>query len=330
MFCRKCGNQVNEKSNECMYCKERFAPRTKVYEKEMHYHNRFPWKTVVAIVAAVMVVTPLITVFSLDSKKAGQGYTTTETVTEVTTEGVDPSAGALIMLDAEEIYEFTTEAPTVKEVVTEKISGKTPYERDVEIYREYFENGGYDGVLRKYEEIQEGFRKDITICDLNGDDIYEAFVRCGNVTENYGGLLTIKDGMVESVLTVNIPKINTYDGNVYLEYKEQTDTFVVVSEFSANPGGYCYEEVKEIYYFNGSDVSVGERMESYILLKDEFSEEMNVEEIERIKGETSLYEEEEDRFGYFMIDGEYVSSEDFNNALNGYRYWEFESVDIEI
>lgn len=207
----------------------------------------------------------------------------------------------------------TLENPTTKpdgELTTESPE-ENAFDRDLDIYKKYFANGGIDEFCQYCDESDE---VEVNTCmiDMNDDGSYEliAGVRREQL-EFFFAVLAIQNGNV-------VILYKTYGGGSgggeFLSVCKDTITskHVVKAQGFAKDGYRAGEGYNSFLIYDGTSITVPKNFESGSFIVDYF------DYFDKLKQETTVYTEEDGRISWYKVEGIYVTEAEYNNAFSRY------------
>lgn len=201
--------------------------------------------------------------------------------------------------------------------------GKKPdYLREAELYNAYLLNGGYEevGPESDYLDVATDYTIESCLADLDGDGTAELLLRLTNAIyggvrgpEAFFGYFDIIDGVVTLVDTIYYGGGSLGGTKMDVFYDTQTGEHFLCYTGSYYLGSAMANVFLEIVKNGETLHTIG--LSSYALNADTLQDEVDAE-IANVQAETDLYEIIDDRFYCYRVDGEYVSSQTYEEYRN--------------
>ncbi len=188
------------------------------------------------------------------------------------------------------------------------------YERDRKIYTDYLLNTKYENLGADGEEVTEEFSVKTRMIDLDGDGQFELLIITRS--EDWGmrvSLLAITDGNPTILITADHFGGSAGGESLVLAFDTKNDCYAVNKHDSFRNGGAA-TVLSDNYYTVDTKYKKSVLSTETVYFSKDF--DLHIEDIERIKSETDLYEENSEYIIVRVIDDEYVTKEDFDSAVS--------------
>ena len=218
-----------------------------------------------------------------------------------------------------------TTAPT-KAVTTEPAPSALP---EAKKYTAFLQNGGWEQILSDYDASQRDIAVEACFVDVNDDGVRELLLRLTD--QNSGGVsghFTISVLLGIRGSDVEIQGAAEYGGGsgggdfLNIKYDKGSEKHVLILESYSRVGVYASDTEQTVFDTSRTDTPVtvygleGENTviynSDYILRSTYYSETYYAEQIEQIKGDTTLYKSEDNGITVFRFNGRYISEEQYD------------------
>lgn len=201
-------------------------------------------------------------------------------------------------------------------------------EAQIAKYNAFLTGGGYDEILSRTDADEWNFeivQSDITsyLADLDNDGIYEVLLKFNGIGHIYTYLDIVDDDVVHI-------QSAAYSGGMaggdflYIANDTENNTNVLIYDAHTREGSIRSHTINYVYDLTNRLEMLNYENYYYELL---YAEE-NENEISSIKNETDLYEETENAFICYKIDGEYVSKQEYTSITERFEIIDDEELEM--
>lgn len=189
--------------------------------------------------------------------------------------------------------------------------------REEEIYTEWLLDGNYEKIVEGTTIKPKNERTYAHLEDLNGDGVKDLLFTIPSYGTIPSFVLTIYNGKVVCVASETYTNAERYQ----IMTDTETGKQVVVLSYDINTTAKnpLAERSETVYDFEGDKLIQRIKISKFWCNP---SVSGGAEEIEKIKGETELYNELDGSYFWWKIDEEYVSADEYEAATNRYNRYD--------